>query len=69
MFMDELDAAEKRCELMRGSRAERSLIPVDSHAQLDTGYTGRPDTDMKKREVAERERRDAQLRAIIRSKK
>lgn len=66
--MDELDDIEKRHALMRNSREVRSRLPVDSHSQLDTGYTGRPDTDIAKLVVTQRAKRDRQIAAILRSK-
>ena len=42
MTLDELNEIERREGLVRDPREERRLIPVDSHSQLDTGYTGRP---------------------------
>jgi len=57
MLFDELEELERR-EKLYDAREERRLIPVDSHSQLDTGYTGRSDCDMK----AQDERLKEQLR-------
>jgi hypothetical protein len=46
MTFDELESIERR-EKMHDAREERKLLPVDSNSQLDTGYTGRSDCDMK----------------------
>ncbi len=57
MTFDELEELERR-EKIHDPREERRLLPVDSHSQLDTGYTGRSDCDMK----AQDERLKEQLR-------
>lgn len=46
MFFDELNKLEKLTQKQRDARENRRLIPIDRVSQLDTGYTGRPDTDM-----------------------
>lgn len=46
MTFDELEDLERR-EKMHDPREDRRLLPVDSDSQLDTGYTGRSDCDMK----------------------
>lgn len=46
MTFDELEELERR-EKMHDPREERRLLPVDSYSQLDTGYTGRSDCDVK----------------------
>jgi hypothetical protein len=42
MTIDELEQAERREMKLHRPREIKRLIPVDSHSQLDTGYTGRP---------------------------
>jgi hypothetical protein len=46
MTLDDLEEIEKAELKQRDPREDRKLIPIDSVSQLDTGYTGRPDTDM-----------------------
>ena len=43
MTFDELERIEKREIKQRCPREEKKLIPIASHSQSDTGYTGRPD--------------------------
>jgi len=41
MTFDELEQIEHVEKRLRDPREQRRLIPVDSHSQSDTGYTGR----------------------------
>lgn len=69
MFMDELDKLERRELRLQDSREERRLLPIDSCSQLDTGYTGRPDTDMARQQAREKEQRDRKVAAILKGKR
>ena len=68
MFFDELERIEKRGK-WHDEREERRLVPIDSFSHLDTGYTGRPDTDMARQEAREKEVRDRQVALILRGKR
>ena len=65
MFMDEMEDIERQQDRLRSSREERSLLPVDSCSQLDTGYTGRPDTDGAAFKARMKAERDRQIAAIM----
>ena len=64
MFFDELDKIAQ-LEKRNPRDEEKSLIPVDSCSQLDTGYTGRPDTDV----LDQEQRIQSSVKEIYKSKR
>lgn len=46
MFIDELERLDREQQKFCAPREVKKLIPIDRDSQLDTGYTGRPDTDL-----------------------
>lgn len=63
MFADELDNIERSEIRACDPRERRRRLPVDSSSQLDTGYTGRPDTDVDAQVAEEKLRRERFLKA------
>lgn len=45
MFADELERLERVEQRRDDPRETRRMLPVDSHSQLGTGYTGREEMD------------------------
>jgi len=43
MFFSEMDKVACREMELNSPREEKSLIPIDTHSQLGTEYTGRPE--------------------------